>query len=70
MTSVWLAFWIGAMIGGVVGMVAISLCVIARQGDNSEDLCNRRDRDAVRDRVAELPLKNDAPHGWLERLVK
>ena len=35
MTPVWLAFWVGTFLGAVMGILVISLCVIARREDDA-----------------------------------
>ncbi|MFZ4856167.1 MAG: hypothetical protein ACOYL3_07195 [Desulfuromonadaceae bacterium] len=32
-SSVWVAFWIGAYIGGIAGVLLIALCMAAKSGD-------------------------------------
>ena len=37
MTTVWLAFWVGTFLGAVMGILVISLCVIARREDDAAE---------------------------------
>jgi len=35
MTPVWLAFWVGAFLGAVMGILVIACCFIARREDDA-----------------------------------
>jgi hypothetical protein len=40
MSPVWIAFWVGAFLGGMGGILAMALCVAAKRGDDLPDYCH------------------------------